>query len=171
MKTNTLSECAKLLIENKLTIAFAESATGGRIAADFSLQPDAGKFLKGGIVCYDACLKSDLLKVPQELIDTCTPESMEVTQAIASGLAGLITADILIGVTGLPAPGGSETDEKPVGTMFLCGMLGERSVFSERTVFEGSPEEIVQQTVAKVAALIIRFFSGKAHDTHTPDQL
>ncbi|WP_276088114.1 CinA family protein [Pedobacter sp. JY14-1] len=170
MKTDTLTACAKLLIENKLTIAFAESATAGRIAADFSLQPDAGKFLKGGIVCYDACLKSDLLKVPQELIDTHTPESMEVTQAIASGLAGLIPADIHLGVTGLPAPGGSETEEKPVGTMFICGMLGERSIFSDRAVFEGSPEEIVQQTVAKVAVLIIRFLSAKAY-TNNLDQL
>lgn len=43
-----LLACGELLVKNKLTIAFAESATAGRISAEFALIPDAGKFLKGG---------------------------------------------------------------------------------------------------------------------------
>ena len=71
----------RLLIENKLTVAFAASATAGRITSEFSLIDDAGKFLKGGIACYDAAIKESLLDVPHELIDRFTPESMEVTRA------------------------------------------------------------------------------------------
>ena len=71
--------CSELLLAKKLTIAFAESATAGRAAAEFSMMPDAGKFLKGAFVCYDACLKEEVLMVPKKLIEEYTPESMEVT--------------------------------------------------------------------------------------------
>jgi nicotinamide-nucleotide amidase len=147
--------CGQLLIKKHLTIAFAESATAGRIAAEFSLVPDAGKFLKGGIVCYDACLKTSLLDVPETLLKSCSPESAEVTHAIATGLHKLIPADIRIGCTGLTCPGGSESPGKPVGTMFVCGISNQDLLFAERFIFSGKPEEIVLKTVEKVALLII----------------
>lgn len=156
MKQNSnnadLLACGELLIQHYLTIAFAESATAGRIAAEFALVPEAGKFLKGGLVCYDADLKCSLLKVSREQIDTFTPESKEVTQAIATGLQSLIPADIHIGCTGLTSSGGSETPEKPVGTMFLYATKAEQQLFNERVVFQGSPEDIVLQTITFLAA-------------------
>lgn len=149
-----LATLGKLLVEKKLTIAFAESATGGRLASEFSMIEDAGKFLKGGLVCYDAKLKETLLEVPHQMIETCTPESMEVTSAITTGLSRLIPADLYAGITGLPAPGGSESEEKPVGTMFIhCKYLG-KPLFSNRVVFKGSPEEVITQTVAEFARLL-----------------
>jgi nicotinamide-nucleotide amidase len=155
MSITSLSSCAELLISKKLTIAFAESATAGRIAAEFSLVTDAGKFLKGGLVCYDADLKKELLEVPAQLIEKYTPESAEVTDAITFGLNKLIPADIHIGVTGLTCPGGSETAEKPVGTMFIHGIYGSKPLFSERIVFQGSPEQIVLQTIFYLADLLM----------------
>jgi nicotinamide-nucleotide amidase len=146
-----LLACGELLIKNKLTIAFAESATAGRISSEFALIPDAGKFLKGGIVCYDADLKCTLLNVPEEQLKTYTPESEIVTCSITAGLQKLIPADIHIGCTGLIAPGGSETPEKPVGTMFLYSIKAHTLLFSERVVFQGNPEEIVRQTVEFLA--------------------
>jgi nicotinamide-nucleotide amidase len=56
---NAIAEAAELLISQKLTLAFAESATAGRASAEFSLACDAGKFLKGGLACYDAALKCE----------------------------------------------------------------------------------------------------------------
>src|SRR5690606_30231277 len=127
---------------------FAESATAGRVTSEFSLIPDSGKFLKGGFICYDACLKQDVLGVPEALISEYTPESAEVTAAIARGLSLLIPADIHIGITGLPAPGGSETPEKPVGTMFIHGIIkGNTTIFSARPVFQGTADEIILQPV------------------------
>lgn len=73
-----------------LTLAFAESATARRIASDFSVLNDDGKFLKGGLICYDAALQENILNVPGEMIKTFTPEYMEVTNAIAKGLFELI---------------------------------------------------------------------------------
>lgn len=143
--------CGKLLIQQQLTIAFAESATAGRIAAEFALIPDAGKFLKGGLICYDADLKCNLLKVPRAQLDIFTPESAVVTQAITTGLQNLIPADIHIGCTGLTSSGGSESPEKPVGTMFLYAARAEQQLFNERLVFQGSPEHIVLQTIGFLA--------------------
>lgn len=159
MHSDTLLTCGRLLIDQKLTIAFAESATAGRMASDFSLIPDAGKFLIGGLVCYDACLKEQLLKVPEEMIKKLTPESMEVTMAIAAGLERLIPASLHVGITGLTSSGGSETPEKPVGTMFIHALLHGKVLFSERILFQGSPEEIVKQTTERTALLLINSLS------------
>lgn len=154
--TSAVERTAKLLIDKKFSIAFAESATAGRASAEFSLACDAGKFLKGGMVCYDAELKFSVLNVSHELLDKYTPESMEVTSAIAQGLVGLIPADIHVGITGLPCPGGSETTEKPVGTMFLYALFQGKELFTERAVFNGGHKEIVDQAVQHVALLLIR---------------
>jgi nicotinamide-nucleotide amidase len=150
-----LLQCGQLLRGKELSIAFAESATAGRITSEFSLIPDAGKFLKGAFICYDACLKENVLGVSGDFIKKYTPESAEVTEAIAKGLSRVIPADIHIGITGLTTPGGSETPEKPVGTMFIHGVVrGSTSIFSERQVFGGTPEEIILQTVHATVKLL-----------------
>lgn len=154
MSLEIVNECGRFLIRNKLTVAFAESATAGRLCSEFALAEHAGIFLKGGIVCYDACIKQDLLCVPSELIDKYTPESGEVTAAAAEGLRQRIPADIHIAVTGLTVPGGSETPEKPVGTVFIHGIVGQM-IFSERCLFEGDKEKIIIQIVKRVAELIM----------------
>ncbi len=154
MQSN-IERIARILIDKKLTIAFVESATAGRLTSEFSKPTDAGSYLKGAIVCYDACLKEDLLKVDQKLIEIFTPESPQVTEAITIGLSKLIRADIHIGVTGLPAPGGSETSEKPVGTMFIHALLHGKELFRERRVYIGQPEQIILSTVGHVATLLI----------------
>jgi nicotinamide-nucleotide amidase len=156
-KKSPVDEAAAILIDKDLSIAFAESATAGRAAAEFSIACKAGKFLKGGLVCYDAGLKTTLLNVPQEMLDEYTPESKEVTLAIARGLGTLIVADLHVGITGLPCEGGSETPEKPVGTMFIAALLHGDMLFEERKVFSGSHREIVDQTVVFVAELLLKY--------------
>lgn len=72
MPSKVVEDCAKLLAAQELNIAFAESATVGRMAAEFGLTDEAGKILKGGIVCYDAGVKEDLLKVDDKLVEDFT---------------------------------------------------------------------------------------------------
>ena len=153
--TETVSECAKLLIELELTLGFAESATCGYIAYAFSLVEGAGQFLKGGIFCYDASIKESLLKVDKKLIDQYTPESAAVTKAITEGLAPLLNCDISIGCTGLTCPGGSETAKKPVGTMFLHATHAHKTVFASRTVFSGNQQEIVASATHQAAQQLL----------------
>jgi len=74
-------------------------------------------------------------------------------------LRELIPSDIQVTVTGLTTPGGSETSEKPVGTMFVFALIsGKEGCF--RKVFQGSCEEITHQTIQATADLLIRELSA-----------
>lgn len=149
-----IEKCNQLIANRKLKIAFAESATAGWLCSEFALSKVSGQILQGGITCYNADLKVSLLKVPRELIDKFTPESMEVTRAMAQGLKALIPADIYVTVTGLTTPGGSETPEKPVGTIFVSALInGQETGF--RKVFSGSCEQAIHQTITATAELLI----------------
>lgn len=159
MADNKIGICSKMMAEKGLTIAFAESATAGWLCSEFALADESGKVLKGGIACYDADLKISLLKVPRELIEQFTPESMEVTREMAYRLPELIPSDIQVTVTGLTTPGGSETPEKPVGTMFVFTLV-QGQPFSFRKVFHGTCEGIIHQTVYATAEMLIGALSG-----------
>jgi len=151
--TKTTQNCVQTLISNGYKIAFIESATAGRIASEISLVKESGKVLLGGIVCYDVNVKTDLLKIPKVFIEKYSPESAEVTKALAENLGVYFKADILVGVTGLASPGGSENEKKPVGTMFIHVLMPDGFI-SHREVFDGNPEEVVMQTADKVCELI-----------------
>jgi nicotinamide-nucleotide amidase len=153
MAESKISVCSKLIAQRGLTIAFAESATAGWLCSEFALTEESGKVLKGGIICYDASLKVQLLGVPQKLIDEYTPESMEVTREMAYRLKEMIDADIQVAVTGLTTPGGSETPEKPVGTMFVFALIRCFEACFRKT-FSGSCEEVIHQTIEATADLL-----------------
>ena len=153
MPSEIVKKCSKLLLENRLTIAFAESVTAGRLSAEFSLVENAGKFLKCSLVSYDAGVKQDNLRVKKFLIDEFSPESMEVAQAMTYGMRDLFPADIYVSTTGLNAPGGSETPEKPVGSIFIHGLV-EGNEILHKVVFDGTPEEIMLKAVDRVAYLV-----------------
>lgn len=161
MAESKISICSKLMAEQGLTIAFAESATAGWLCSEFALTDESGDVLKGGIACYDADLKVSLLGVPQKLIDEFTRESMEVTREMAHRLGKLIPADIYVTVTGLTTPGGSETPEKPVGTMFVYALIKNKSA-SLRKVFKGNCEDVIHQTIEATAELLIDELKGNS---------
>ncbi|MXV16720.1 CinA family protein [Hufsiella ginkgonis] len=154
MPSAIVVSCSKLLAKMGLTIVFVESATAGRLCSEFALTAESGKILKGGLVCYDACLKEDILKVPEKLIKKYTPESAEVTAELAKRLKKFIPADIHAAITGLTTPGGSETPEKPVGTIFIHVLFKDTSL-AIAEVYKGTPEEIMLQAIDRVALTII----------------
>lgn len=154
MPSDIVIECSHALKDRNLSIAFAESVTAGKVISEFALIPNCGSVLKGSVVCYDVSVKTSLLGVPQSMIDEFTPESAEVTAQLAEGLKKLIPADIIVAVTGLAAPGGSETDEKPVGTMFVNGLIKEEP-FGLRLYFEDEPEQVMLKTIDAIAAYLL----------------
>ena len=154
METNSvLQECARALKEQNLTLAFAESVTAGCLCHAFGALPGCGSFFRGGIVAYDAEIKKSLLGLTQEMLDKYTPESAEVSKALAKGLASCIPADCLIGVTGLNTSGGSETPEKPVGTIFVHAIVKNKEYAVEKR-FNGDAEAINKQVLAEVCELL-----------------
>ncbi|SEI51658.1 nicotinamide-nucleotide amidase [Dyadobacter sp. SG02] len=159
MPSRIIQKCGSLLKEKGFTIAFAESATAGRLAHEFSLTSVSGDVLKGGLVCYDAQVKEDVLGISPEFIEQYTPESAEVTRELAIRLARLIQSDVQVAVTGLTTPGGSETPDKPVGTIFLHIVVAGRHL-ALRKVFDGSPEQIVLMTADLAAQVIVEELQG-----------
>jgi|SRR5690606_12389816 nicotinamide-nucleotide amidase len=154
MPSEIVKECSKVLAEKGWNMAFAESATAGRMSAEFAMTDESGKVLCGGIVCYDACVKETLLQVPHHIIAAYTPESAEVTQLLSEQVSKLFNSKIAVAITGLTAPGGSENEDKPLGTIFFHIITPTKNL-SHREVFKGTPEAIVLKAIDKTAELIL----------------
>lgn len=150
-----VTRCSELLARHGLTIAFAESATAGYLSFLFSLTKQSGDVLKGGIICYDACIKEDVLRVPPALIERFTPESLEVSTAIADSLSRIIPADLHVGVTGLTKPGGSESPGKPVGTIFTV-VKSKDWQLADRSIFSGTEQQIIAAATSNLCHMILR---------------
>lgn len=154
MASENITFCSRRIAEKGLKIAVAESATAGRLASEFALTQNSGAIFLGGIVCYDSCTKEQLFGIESEILKQFTAESAEVTRLLAEGLGKYFNCDISVAVTGLTSPGGSETDEKPVGTMFIHITLPEGRYCAHREIFHGKPEEIITQAIERVGELI-----------------
>jgi nicotinamide-nucleotide amidase len=141
-----LENLIKILRKKKQTIAFAESITSGMAGNIFAKQFDIGNILLGSIVCYHEIAKQKILSVKKKTLKKFTAESPEVTVEMVKGLKKLLNAEVSISVTGLATEGGSETPEKPVGTVFVA-VLYKNKVHKYRSRFFGDRDEIVLQAV------------------------
>ena len=102
---NSLEEKLKKIhvfcIQHKLSIATAESCTGGYISKLITDQSYSSQYYKGSIIAYSNEIKSDILKVPPELISSHGAVSKDVSIAMARGLLKMMHADIALSVTGI----------------------------------------------------------------------
>ncbi|MEQ1067708.1 CinA family protein [Acinetobacter sp. XH1741] len=128
--------CCKLLAKEKIKIAFFESASAGYLAYRFSLSPHSGDILIGSLVSYDLSVKEKTLHISKELIEKYTAESMEVTIEMINKGKKLLHADLYVACTGLLKKGGSETEEKPVGTFFYS-INYKNNFYNFRRVLKG----------------------------------
>lgn len=144
-----------LLIEKKLTLALAESVTCGLASHQLNIVKGTSDAFMGSIICYNEKVKIELLKVKPSLIKKYTAESQEVTDALATRLSSLISADVYGAITGLNAAGGSETKSKPVGTVFFS-IFYKGKLTKERKLFRGSPLEIKKKACAAFYKMAIR---------------
>jgi nicotinamide-nucleotide amidase len=111
-------QVAALLRSSGLTLATAESCTGGLLAARITELPGSSDYFLGGFVVYANEAKASLADVPEELVERHGAVSAEVALALAEGARGRLAAAIGIGVTGVAGPGGGSA-EKPVGLVWL----------------------------------------------------
>ena len=101
-----------------LTIATAESCTGGLVAARLTRVPGSSETFLGGIVAYANAVKTAELDVPEALLAEHGAVSSEAAEAMAEGARRRLGADVAVAVTGVAGPGGG-TEEKPVGLVHL----------------------------------------------------
>jgi nicotinamide-nucleotide amidase len=119
-----------------LTLATAESCTGGMIAAALTDVAGSSDVVERGFVTYSNAAKGELLGVPEALIASCGAVSAEVAEAMASGALAQAPVDLAVAVTGIAGPGGA-TATKPVGLVYLGVARRGGICRSERHVFPG----------------------------------
>lgn len=110
-----LDRCRSL----NLTLAVAESCTGGLLGARLTAIPGSSDVVYGGVIAYANDVKRDLLDVDQNLLDAHGAVSEQVVRRMAEGARARLHASIGIGITGIAGPGGG-TPEKPVGTVWVA---------------------------------------------------
>ncbi len=144
----------ELLKQNKITIATAESCTGGMIGASLTSVPGMSKCYGYGVITYSNEAKIKLLGVSETTLKTYGAVSEFTACEMAEGALKLSDADIAISVTGIAGPGGG-TKEKPVGLVYIgVAQRGKRTVAFKNN-FSGTRDEIRQSTLARALEIAI----------------
>ncbi len=115
-----------LLRQHALTIAVAESCTGGLLASRLTDVPGSSDYVERGVVCYSNRSKTELAGVPAALIAEHGAVSEPVATALAEGIRSRAGTNIGIGITGIAGPGGG-TPEKPVGTVSVAVIVDDET--------------------------------------------
>ncbi len=106
------------LRQRGMTLAVAESCTGGLLSKRITDVPGCSDYYLGGVCSYANEVKMNLLGVKKETLDTLGAVSSEVAEQMAEGVAKALGADVGVGITGVAGPGGG-TEEKPVGLVYI----------------------------------------------------
>ena len=109
----------KILKEKKLTIATAESCTGGNIAHKITEVAGSSDYFKGSVVAYSNEIKQQVLSVPEAILTAHGAVSAQTVEAMAEGVRKLMHCEIAIATSGIAGPSGGTVD-KPVGTVWIA---------------------------------------------------
>jgi PncC family amidohydrolase len=141
-----------------LTVAAAESCSGGEVAHRITSVAGSSTYFLGSIVSYSNEAKVGLLGVPQEVIETRGAVSDECARAMAVGARRVFGADIAVSTTGIAGPGGATT-RKPVGLVYTAiadadGVIAQEHHFSgDRTaVVDAAAEAALRMLLERVSA-------------------
>jgi nicotinamide-nucleotide amidase len=129
------AELAGILHGSGLTVAVAESSTGGMVGELITDQPGSSEYFLGGLLTYSNEAKRDELGVAQELLDTVGAVSREVGEAMARGVRARFGASLAVAVTGIAGPQ-AEGSTKPVGLTYIA-VASERGSSAREFRFTG----------------------------------
>ncbi len=146
------AEAFRLLKESGAHVSFAESLTGGRIAAALIENSGASSVIDESYVTYAAESKMRLLGVKQETVDQKGVVSGECAREMADGVRRKSHADWGVSATGLAGPDGG-TEETPVGTVFI-GISSEKETRAHECHFAGDRESVRLQAVKAAFELL-----------------
>ena len=150
-----ISDLAEIVLTElkmkELTLATAESATGGLLSHVITNIPGSSKNYIGGVVCYSAEAKNIFLNVDFDVINSFGAISIETTDALLNGVRNKLGSDMAIAITGVL---GTQMEGKPTGLVYIG--VGSRicnNVFDFQ--FNGSRLSIKKQTVRKALQLLL----------------
>jgi PncC family amidohydrolase len=109
----------ELCLRLRLTVATAESCTGGLVASAITDVSGSSGYFRGGLVAYSNDAKIGLLGVPAEILETHGAVSAQVARAMAIGARARLSVDLAVAVTGVAGPGGGSAS-KPVGLTYVA---------------------------------------------------
>lgn len=150
---NSIEEhIAQGLTNKNLTLATAESCTGGRLATKFTEIPGASAYFKGSIVSYATSAKHDVLNIPKDFIEKHSVVSAEITKEMARRVKSMFKADIAIATTGNAGPTKGDSDAE-IGTVFIA-LANKYEVIVEKFNFGNHRERVTQKAVNKALEMI-----------------
>ncbi|MGV7105656.1 competence/damage-inducible protein A [Flavobacterium sp. U410] len=149
----------RLLKEKQLTIATAESCTGGKIAQTITSVAGASSYFKGSVVSYATEIKESLLNIPAALIEEHSVVSKEVAMAMAQSVQQLMKTDIAISTTGNAGPSKGDSDVE-VGTVCVAIAI-KNDIFAEEFNFGQPREKVIDRAVNKALDWVYKEISKK----------
>lgn len=148
-------EIGKLLTEKNLTIACAESCTGGLLTSRLTDIAGSSAYVKGAVVSYTNEIKNSVLHVKEETLNNFGAVSKQTAEEMAANVRQVLNSDIGVSVTGFAGPGGG-TDENPVGTVYIC-VSGANGNKVQKFKFNGTRTEIKEKAVNAALIMIQEF--------------
>jgi len=146
-------ELGEKLRNRKLTIAVAESCTGGLLGSRVTDVPGSSEYFLGGVIAYQNEVKESLLHVPQDVIASHGAVSAQTVEAMASGCRELFKCDIAVSITGIAGPGGGSA-EKPVGLVYV-GLATASGMISRRFQWDRSRIQNKESSVRAAMEMIL----------------
>jgi nicotinamide-nucleotide amidase len=145
---------AALLTKGKMTLAVAESCTGGLMADTITDIPGSSEFFKGSLVAYHAQIKTDILQVDSEILKQEGTVSEPVATGMAKGARRFFSADWGVGITGIAGPGRDEKG-RPPGLVYVA-VQGNGLNNCRRFKFPGSRRAIKERAVQSALTMLWR---------------
>lgn len=152
-------QMGRLLEQQGLKIAVAESCTGGALATEITAVPGCSTYFDRGFVTYTNESKHELLDVPQQLLDKHGAVSAPVAEAMAAGVLNHSVADIALAITGIAGPQGG-TAEKPVGLVWFGLALRGGPCLSRSAHFGGGRKHVRRLSVGEALQWAIESVSA-----------
>ncbi len=144
-----------------LSIATAESCTGGLLAARLTELAGSSDYVRGAIVAYSNEVKTSTVGVAAETIATHGAVSGEVAEALAEGARSRLGADVGVGVTGVAGPGGG-SEEKPVGLVWIAVANGQERPLLRSVNLPGGRADVRDRATTVAMHLLRRSLQGES---------
>lgn len=159
VKDSLEAEIGKLLHEKKLTLALAESCTGGLIGNRITDVPGSSEYFLGGVVSYAYEAKVGMLDVSWDTLKAYGAVSRETVLEMARGARKVIQADIALSVSGIAGPGGA-TEDKPVGTTWV-GLVAANGEWARLHHFSGDRVHNKISSADAALQLLLEYLNGR----------
>lgn len=148
-----------ILRSKGLTIALAESCTGGKLGDMITEVAGSSDYFMGGVISYSNRAKIELLGVKKSVLETKGAVSKEVALQMAEGARVRLHADIGVGITGIAGPSGG-SKMKPVGLVYIAVSSEKRAVCTKNQ-FDGSRHDVKTRSATQALEMISHFLQKR----------